>query len=93
MSSASVELADKGNAMRRPHADYLRDGMHELRATLEDEQYRILYFFFARHAVTLSHGTTKESKVAPQDIELAIERRNLVMQSPDRYTADLDLDG
>ena len=35
------ELIDSGNAMRRPHADYLRDGIYELRPTLNGIQYRI----------------------------------------------------
>lgn len=83
-----LELSQKGNEMRRPHADYLRDGIYELRATLGKDQYRILYFFFGKNAVTLSHGLTKERAVPPAEIELAVNRRSLVMEDADRYTAD-----
>jgi hypothetical protein len=32
------ELAEQGKDMRRPHADYLDDGIYELRATSHDTQ-------------------------------------------------------
>jgi hypothetical protein len=37
-------LEDLGHELRRPEADYLRDGIHELRASLGGVHYRILYF-------------------------------------------------
>ena len=86
-----LELADKGNQMRRPHADYLCEGIYELRATLGKDQYRLLYFFFGTNVVAVSHGITKEKEVPSEEIELAISRKNLVMASPDRYTADFDV--
>jgi phage-related protein len=86
-----LELAEKGNEMRRPHADYLRDGICELRATLGKDQYRLLYFFFGKNIVAVSHGITKEREVPPAEIEVAIKRKNLVVRSPDRYTADFDI--
>lgn len=86
-----LELAEKGNEMRRPHADYLRDGIYELRATLGRDQYRLLYFFFGRNIVAVSHGLTKEREVPHGEIELAIDRMNRVMRSPDKYTADFDI--
>jgi phage-related protein len=86
-----LELADKGNEMRRPHADYLRDGIYELRATLEKDQYRVLYFFCGKNVVAVSHGVTKEREVPPAAIELAIERKTLVTRFIDRYTADFDI--
>ena len=86
-----LELAANGSQMRRPHADYLRDGIYELRATLGKDQYRVLYFFCGKNIVVLSHGTTKERRVPPGDIELAIARMGLVMNSTDKYTADFDI--
>ena len=86
-----LELTERGNEMRRPHADYLRDAIYELRATLGAKQYRLLYFFFGKHAVALSHGITKKSKVPSADIEAAIERMTLVKKSSEKYTADFDL--
>ncbi len=86
-----LELAERGNQMRRPHADYLRDGICELRATLNGTQYRLLYFFYGKQAVALSHGVTKESRIPPVDIERAIGRMTLVKASPDKYTADFSV--
>jgi phage-related protein len=86
-----LELAEKGNAMRRPHADYLRDGIYELRASLSGVHYRVLYFFFGRNIVAVSHGLTKEKGIPPKDIEVAITRMNLVRESPAKYTANLNL--
>ncbi len=34
-----------GHELRRPEADYLRDGIHELQASLQGIHYRMLYFF------------------------------------------------
>jgi hypothetical protein len=36
-------LEDLGCEMRRPHADYLRDGVYELRPSFAGQQFRILY--------------------------------------------------
>jgi Gp49-like protein DUF891 len=41
-------LAEMGNELRRPEADYLRDGIYELRASYQGINYRILYFFLGR---------------------------------------------
>jgi hypothetical protein len=35
----------RGHELRRPYADYLRAGVHELRARVGRVNYRILYFF------------------------------------------------
>ncbi|MCX5893374.1 MAG: type II toxin-antitoxin system RelE/ParE family toxin [Deltaproteobacteria bacterium] len=66
-------LAAMGYELRRPEADYLRDGIYELRVALQGIQYRILYFFSEKQAV-MSHGLIKESKVPLKKIDLAIER-------------------
>ena len=67
-------LSTMGYELRRPEADYLRDGIYELRVTLQGIQYRILYFFSGKQAV-VSHGLIKESKVTSKEIDLAIERK------------------
>jgi phage-related protein len=41
-------LAQFGHELRRPAADYLPDGIYELRAKQGHVQYRILYFFHQR---------------------------------------------
>jgi len=40
-------LVESGHELRRPEADFLRDGIYELRARLGTVNYRILYFFMA----------------------------------------------
>jgi putative component of toxin-antitoxin plasmid stabilization module len=37
-------LAELGHELRRPEADFLRDGIYELRAKLGTVNYRIIYF-------------------------------------------------
>jgi hypothetical protein len=72
---AKVErLSAMGHELRRPEADYLRDGIYELRIALQGIQYRILSFFHGKQAV-ISHGLIKGSKVAPKEIDLAIKRK------------------
>jgi hypothetical protein len=38
-------LKELGHELRRPEADLLRDGIHELRVNLQGINYRMLYFF------------------------------------------------
>ena len=55
--------------MRRPTADFLRDGIYELRPSFEGVNYRILYFFSDRNFVVVSHGIVKESEIPEKEIE------------------------
>jgi hypothetical protein len=87
-----LELSEKGYEMRRPQSDYLRDSIYELRASCSGVNYRLLYFFSGKNIVVVSHGITKEVKVPPAEIDLAISRKKLVQKSPDRYTADFELE-
>lgn len=83
-----IELLEaRGHELRRPHADYLRDGIHELRAKSHGVNYRMLYFFHGRQAVVLSHGVTKkEAAVSPIEIERAKRRRRAFEADPQRHT-------
>lgn len=66
-------LAEHGLNLRRPHADILRDGIHELRIRTHHGQQRILYFIFHRDTAVLLCGFTKKSdKVADVIIEKAV---------------------
>src|SRR4051794_33773657 len=56
-------LAEMGHELRRPQADYLRDGIYELRAKRGRVNYRILYFFHGRNVALLTHALTKEDRV------------------------------
>jgi hypothetical protein len=81
-------LAQFGYELRRPHADTLRDGIHELRIKVGTVNYRILYLFMGANIACLSHGFTKESKVPDAEIDLAVHRKRLVESNPDKYTAE-----
>ena len=64
-------LGELGNELRRPEADFLRDGIYDLRASYQGVHYRMLYFFAGRAAVVLSHGLTKKREVPPREIDQA----------------------
>jgi phage-related protein len=75
-----------GNELHRPEADYLRDGIFELRASYQGIHYRILYFFSGKAAVVLSHGITKEREVPAKEIDRAIKRREQVKSDFEQHT-------
>ena len=78
-------LRDLGHELRRPEADFLRDGIYELRVRLRTTNYRMLYFFHGRIAAVLAHGLVKESEVPQREIELAIRRKLNFELDPDRH--------
>ncbi|MEH2195321.1 MAG: type II toxin-antitoxin system RelE/ParE family toxin [Nostoc sp.] len=81
------QLAVSGYELRRPAADYLRDGIYELRAKHIHVQYRILYFFHGQNVAILAHAITKEGSVVPQiDIQRAIARKLLFEENPEVHT-------
>lgn len=80
------QLRDMGHELRRPEADFLRDDIHELRASLQGVNYRVLYFFHGREAVILSHGLVKERIVPPKEIERAIARKKKFETAPRKHT-------
>jgi phage-related protein len=75
-------LAELGHELRRPEADYLREGIHELRARRGNVNYRILYFFLGRNVAVLTHALTKEGAIPAFDIERALQRKNQVHRDP-----------
>src|SRR3989304_6645063 len=79
-------LRDMGHELRRPEADYLRDGIYELRVGLRGMNYRMLYFFQGRVAAVLAHGLAKERDVPPREIEEAIRRKRKFELDPRRHT-------
>src|SRR6266852_8348528 len=65
---AAIErLGTFGHELRRPLADFLRDGIHELRVRNGRVNYRILYFFHGRNFAVLTHAITKEGEVPESD--------------------------
>jgi|SRR5271167_2298642 len=83
-----MSLASLGNELRRPLADILRDGIHELRIRIGTVHYRILYFFVGSNTAYLSHGITKEGAVPDAEIDLAIKRKKQVERDPLKHTAE-----
>lgn len=79
-------LAELGHELRRPEADYLRDGIHELRVGLRSVNYRLLYFFHGKIAAVLAHGLVKERAVPAGEIEEAIRRKRRFEQAPEAHT-------
>lgn len=85
--AARIEvLGELGHELRRPMADYLRDGIYELRVRAGNVNYRILYFFHGQNVVVLAHGLTKEKAVSDIDIERAFSRKAFFEHDPDRHT-------
>jgi len=78
-------LAELGHELRRPEADFLRDGIYELRVRYRRVNYRMLYFFNERMAV-ISHGLTKEGVVPDGEIDLAITRNGKFARDPQQHT-------
>jgi phage-related protein len=78
-----------GYELRRPEADYLRDGIYELRVGLSGVNYRMLYFFHENVAAVVSHGFTKQRVVPPAEIELAVRRKAAFLRNPLTHTAEI----
>lgn len=81
------QLAQLGYELRRPAADYLTDGIYELRAKHIRVQYRILYFFSGQNVAILAHAITKEEEAVPAiEIERAQRRKRLFEENPEVHT-------
>jgi phage-related protein len=78
-------LEDLGHELRRPEADYLRDGIYELRASYQGVHYRMLYFFHGRSVVVLTHGVVKEREVRKEEIDRAVRARDLFVRDPSTH--------
>lgn len=83
-------LTIHGHELRRPVADYLRDGIYELRTTSGRVNYRVLDFFHGRAAAILSHGIVKEDAVPAREIELAIRRKQHFESNAAQHMAEVD---
>jgi phage-related protein len=79
-------LGELGHELRRPEADFLRDGIYELRSSYQGVHYRMLYFFAGKAVVVLSHGLTKEREVPPREIDQAVKRKQMVEADFEKFT-------
>lgn len=83
-------LAAYGHELRRPEADYLRDGIYELRVGLQGLNYRLLYFFHGRTAAVVSHGLVKRRVVPDHEIDLALRRKRQFEAEPEHHSFQED---
>lgn len=65
-------LGEFGSELRRSRADYLRDGIYELRTIVGNVNYRILYGFVGKNVALLAAGLTKEKTVPAKAIDAAV---------------------
>ena len=59
-------LEEKGPNLPRPYADFLEDGIHELRVKLSGNQIRVLYFFCYKNFIVLTHAFVKNTDEVPK---------------------------
>jgi phage-related protein len=82
-------LAELGHELRRPEADFLRNGVYELRVGFQGINYRMLFFFHGNLAAVLSHGIVKERTVPPVEIDRAIGRMRQFVANPHKHTMEI----
>jgi phage-related protein len=75
-----------GHELRRPEADYLRDGIYELRVRYQRTNYRLLYFFYRNQIVVVTHGLTKAREVPSKEIDKALRFKRKFEASPESHT-------
>jgi len=80
------QLRQFGHELRRPVADYLSDGIYELRLEAGGVNYRLLYFFSGDVAAVVSHGITKEARVPQAEIRRALLTKREFEKDPDRHS-------
>jgi len=60
-------LEEAGPTLRRPYADLLREGIHELRIKLSGDQVRLLYFFCFETFIVLYQALRKHTSAVPEN--------------------------
>ena len=79
-------LAQFGHELRRPLADYLEEGIYELRIRRGRVNYRILYFFHGQNIAILAHGLVKEGTIPQADLTRAVNRKEAFLKNPVKHT-------
>ena len=70
-----MELKKQGHNLHRPMADYLGNGIYELRPRAN----RIFYFFFLKNRAILLHAIRKKTdKIPVHDLALCMKRKQQV---------------
>ena len=82
--AALSRLVRFGHELRRPNADLLRDGIHELRFRVGHLNHRLIYFFYEGIAVVISHHLIKQQSRVPElEIQQGLLHRARVLASPE----------
>jgi len=80
-------LEQFGRELRRPRADFLRNGVYELRTEVAGVHYRLLYGFVGKDIALVAHGLAKRARVPGRDIDLAVLRLKRFRRAPRKHTA------
>jgi phage-related protein len=81
-----LRLAEYGHELRRPAADYLQDGIYELRMRDGKVNYRLLYFFHGSHTAVLVDALAKEGRIPAGAVARALRRREEFERDPAGHT-------
>ncbi len=69
-------LRAHGPDLQRPYADFLRDGIRELRVGFGGNAYRALYFFCIGDLIVVTHAFMKKTDAVPfGEIERALRHK------------------
>lgn len=80
-------LKSQGHDLRRPIAAPLRGGIYELRTRENKIRLRMLYFFYGRGRVVVTHGLKKKTDEVPSvEIDRAIEKKKRYEPHPEGHT-------
>jgi phage-related protein len=72
-----VVLEEEGPNLQRPYADFLRDGIRELRVGFGGNAYRALYFFCIGNLIVITHAFIKKTDGVPSgEIERALRYKS-----------------
>jgi phage-related protein len=78
INNAIKQLSELGYQLGRPHAAPLEQDIYELRVKIIKVNYRLLYFFFDKNKIIITHGIKKKTKeVPPKEITKAVECRSI----------------
>ena len=76
-----------GNNLPRPFADYLKEGIYELRVKLSGDETRTLYFFCFEEYIILTHCFLKKTDRIPKtEIKRALKYKDDFLRRYDKNT-------
>jgi phage-related protein len=74
-------LEKYGHKLRRPHVEYLRDKIYELRVRTMNGNIRLLYFFVEKNKIIITNGFKKKrGPVSKRYINTAIKYREMYLE-------------